>query len=603
MRGKATGPKLDSCSLLDLCQPPSGYIFVRGAWATHDLDLLAVSELIAPALVGSVATERRQRRLQGRSFPEDRSRSLLIFPCVERQALRGIVPWCHVYPVGGRRQHAKFALLQFENERGGKTITRAIVTSANLTSSGIRRNREILAWEDVGSLRIRGSIAPALLREFRLFGHGECEAAFDAMSQALKCAELTTLRSSVGAPRPLLTNLGIQGRAKRIVVVSPPFASDADDEPVQLLAKYIGPRTAIEIYTGAHLLQGATPTKRSLPEFSSAIISAFSQRTGDVQVYAVPELIPDQDEPDERPPMHRTLHAKLLALVSETGDVQILCGSANFTRSALSGKNRELMFLTEDTEANLDALLESLHAVPCELSAVRPTQVVADHSQTAEPIRLTATFTIDPNASPQHTSQRGTLTLSGDELPVAIQYRGVNLKPSWEQKLLLHESDTGLKVKMKDGRSEQIPIVVCAESEEFWSRIPHEDEDIRPDTSWQHLLLDLRRKYQASAKPAALVVQPGASAASPHADGFYIPLEQRLVTLARHRHRLRSFAESGELEQQLNSYFEGQEAPKQVACALLAASANTRMDKKDALLVALRDAVHCFPNKKDSSHA
>ena len=52
-------------SLLELCQPPKDYTFVRGAWATHDLDLVTVSDYLAPALTGSFATERRQRRLVG----------------------------------------------------------------------------------------------------------------------------------------------------------------------------------------------------------------------------------------------------------------------------------------------------------------------------------------------------------------------------------------------------------------------------------------------------------------------------------------------------------------------------------------------------------
>ena len=45
--------KIEAKSILELCRPPDGYTFVRGAWATHDLDLLTVSEYIAPALVGS----------------------------------------------------------------------------------------------------------------------------------------------------------------------------------------------------------------------------------------------------------------------------------------------------------------------------------------------------------------------------------------------------------------------------------------------------------------------------------------------------------------------------------------------------------------------
>ena len=78
------------------------------------------------------------------------------------------------------------------------------------------------------------------------------------------------------------------------------------------------------------------------------------------------------------------------------------------------------------------------------------------------------------------------------------------------------------------------------------------------------------------------------------ADGFYIPLEQRLVTLARHRHRLRVFAGSIELAQQLNRYFEGQDEALQVARALIGASCDLAMDKKDRLLVALREAMPLF---------
>ena len=192
-------------SLLSLCEAPEGFTFVRGAWATHDLDLLAVSDHIAPALAGSVATQQRQRRLEGRTTPEGHSRRLLIFPCSEQRSFRGFVPWCHVYPIGGRRQHAKFALLQFESPSGGRTITRAIVTSANLTNSGIRRNREILAWEEVGHLKKKASVGlgQGILREFRALAQhsgfqSKCKSLLDEMAEYIQTDEFLLLRSSVG---------------------------------------------------------------------------------------------------------------------------------------------------------------------------------------------------------------------------------------------------------------------------------------------------------------------------------------------------------------------------------------------------------------------
>lgn len=597
--------KVEARSILDLCRPPDGYTFVRGAWATHDLDLLTVSEYVAPALVGSVATERRQRKLEGRTTPVGKRRSLLIFPSTEQQTLRGFVPWCHIFPIGGRRQHAKFALLQFESERGGKTRTRVIVMSANLTGSGVRRNRELLAWGEFGHLQTKGSIAPALLREFRTLGRDsgfwkECKPLFDEMDKVMQCAEWPVLRSSIDAPRSLLRDIKIRGKAKRIIVLSPPFASDADDGPAGLLSKYISPRTVIEIYTGAHILPGQAPTKRSTPEFSTAILNVFRQQAGTVQVLAVPELIPDADEPDERPPLRRRLHAKLLALVTEEGEVHLLVGSANFTRSALEGKNRELMISATWSEADLESMLAGLYAVTCDLTEVRPTQIVEERSLTPEPVVLRATFTVDATESPARSAMRGSLKLVGDELPVQIRYRGEVLKADWEQCIWLNESDTGLDVTMADGRTERIPIHVVADTAGFWSRITHEDADVRPDMSWQLLLLDLRKDRRGAAPPGEKSVR---TMATPQADGFYIALEQRLVTLARYRHRLRVFAESQEMEKQLRSYFEGQEEARQVACALLSASTELPLDSQDPLLMALRDAMPLFPAKEEPAHA
>ncbi len=605
MSQRAQPVKIEAKSILELCRPPDGYTFVRGAWATHDLDLLTVAEYIAPALVGSVATERRQRRLEGRTFPEGKGRSLLLFPSIEQQNLRGIVPWCHVFPIGGRRQHAKFALLQFESEQGGKTRTRVLVMSANLTNGGIKRNREIIAWEEIGSLQSKASIAPAVLREFRSLGRDsgrlrDCKPIFDEMARAMRCAELSSLQSSIGEQRFLLRDLPIHKPVKRVVVVSPPFASNADNGPASLLAKYIGSKTTVEIYTGAHVLQGESPKLGNRPAFSRATLTALQQKAAKVQLYAVPELIPDEDAPASAAPMRRMLHAKLLAFVTDEVEVHLLVGSANFTRSALEGKNRELMLSLVRTEEELNTMLEELQAEPCPLSSVRPAQTVEEHSHTVEPLALRAEFTVDSTASPHHGSLRGHLKLIGDELPVQIIYRGAALKLQWEQPLRLHESDTSLDVTMASSRSERIHIHVKCDEDQFWSRIPHEDADVRPDTGWQHLLLDLRKDHRNSPNKKT---PPTPTTTGVQADGFYITLEQRLVTLARYRHRLRQFSEPNELENQLRSYFEKEEEARQVACALLAASSDVTMDNRDTLLLALREAVPLFPANEELSHA
>lgn len=592
-------------SLLELCQPPKEYTFVRGAWATHDLDMVTVSDYLAPALTGSVATERRQRRLEGRTTPEGKNRRLLIFPCSEQQAFRSFVPWCHVYPIGGRRQHAKFALLQFESLSGRKTHTRAIIMSANLTGSGVRRNRELIAWEEVGQRKQKESIAPALLREFRALARhsgleNECKRVLAAMANSIQAEECSLLRSSVDKQRPLLYDLSIRKKAKRIVIVSPPFGSDGDDSPVDFLAKYIGPKTKVEVYTGANFLRGSFPGKTSSPEFSSAVLTAFRERTGSVNVFAVPELIPDPEEPDERPPMRRKLHAKLIALVDEDGSLHLLFGSANFTRSALSGQNRELMLYVGGDEGVLENILTDLHAVKCLPSGVRPSQVVEARSETPEPVAVSAVFIVDSSESIQHTRLRGRLSLIGDELPIHIRYRGVELRPAPDQEIWLNESDTSLEVTMADGRTAVLCIRVEAENDQIWSRIGHEDADVLQDPSWQHLLLDLR-KGAGQATPTGVGsprLVPGQ-----RADGFYVPLEQRLVTLARHRHRLRIFAESHELEQQLSRYFDGQHEALQVARALIGASCDLPIDKKDRLLVALREVMPVFASPVRDSDA
>lgn len=377
-------------------------------------------------------------------------------------------------------------------------------------------------------------------------------------------------------------------------MISPPFACDADDGPAELLAKYIGPRTKVEIYTGANFLQGRAPTASNGPEFSTSIVNALRRRAGAVEVHAVPELIPDADDPDEKPPMRRKLHAKLIALVGEQGEVHLLFGSANFTRSALEGRNRELMLYGECTTADLDAILAGLHAVSRPHSQVRPTQVVEERSQTEEPVQVRAVFWVDAAESPMRSSMRGRLVLTWEEQPKQIEYRGQRLQPIGEQGLWLSEADTSLKVTMADGRQADIPIDARAPDDDasFWSRIKHEDDDLPPDTSWQHLLLDLRRGRRRAAPTGNSSVLPSLG---PQADGFYLPLEQRLVTLARYRHRLRVFAETGDLEQQLHNYFDGQEEARQVACALIGGQLGLPIDRGDSLLLSLRDAMPLFP--------
>ena len=148
------------------------------------------------------------------------------------------------------------------------------------------------------------------------------------------------------------------------------------------MSKYIGPKTVVEIYTGANFLQGGVPGKDNGPEFSTKVLTEFSARAKTVQIHAVPELVPDLDAPNERPPIRRKLHAKLIALVDDEGDLHFLLGSANFTRSALEGKNRELMLYLGGKEQDLNALLADLHAAPYSRAAVRPSQVVEARTET-----------------------------------------------------------------------------------------------------------------------------------------------------------------------------------------------------------------------------
>lgn len=584
-------------SLLDLCRPPDGFRFVRGAWATHDLAMEEVADWVAPALTGVVSGDRRHRRhaawAEGAASCE-----LAIFANADpHRQYKTFVPWCTVDKVGNRRQHAKFVLLQFQSEAGGRTRTRAIVTSANLTSGGLRRNWEILATEEIGHRASGDSLAVSLLAEFRVLAR-DCAPSkgtkrlLDQIGEALSGDSYGGLHSSVKKAEPLLKGFTVPGRARRLIVVSPPFASDHDEEAVDLVSSFIDAKTSVEIYTGANVLANRKLTKVVEPQFSNRIIDGFRRRCARVRVFAIPELVEGDEDSEQSIPRRRCLHAKLLAFVDAEGTANILVGSANFTRSGLGGKNRELMVEVTRTEKQLDEILKELSPIECK-GKVQPPREVEPQTDNEPPLDVSAVFVVDEDESPVRGQIWGTLTLTWTTKPTQIFYGNERLKVTESQPLCLKAGDATLRIVVGK-REETAPVQVTARNPEFWQRIGPDDPEKRPDQSWRHLLLDMRRAAAPQHLPTGTELaprQPGQKE-----DGFYLPLEQRLVVLARHRQKLRDYLDADTVEQRIQRYFQGQPASaSQVGRAVMSPYLRLKLGPgTDPLLLALGDAIRSF---------
>lgn len=228
-------------------------------------------------------------------------------------------------------------------------------------------------------------------------------------------------------------------------------------------------------------------------------------------------------------------------------------GSANFTTRGLKGQNRELMLASYMTERELDDLLAQLPAARAEGFVGVPPGVAPEEDPWRAP---TLIFRPDPGQRCSQTVVRGTLFFDGDRVDpgVVVSYGGGSTTIVIEP----NQPSSRLEVRMarlwadftRNGRPGMLDIRIEAD-ESFW-RFDDAADPLyeKPDPEWVSLLALLTRREPSPHNPPAENSRPPAPLAED--DAFRIPLEQRLVLIARHRERAKGVVDVDRLEAILN---------------------------------------------------
>jgi hypothetical protein len=522
--------------LLSLAEPPDRYSFYAGVWLTHDLTWKALCDLLAPTLAGVTTTGERRiqdtRAAVGPSVP-----GLFVLhaggPMFAPEG--SVLPWVGERAVTGRRQHAKAAVLQFR--LGNKTRTRAIVTSANLTESGLRTNWELAVWDEQGE----GSspfLGVDLLRQFRrlakdLPSDDRLDAVLKALAYPLKGRPPTgEIFSSLTDAIPLFGTPNKKDQpVRRIVVVSPAFAGNTDKQAAATMARWCDKHTVVDIYTGYNGTAAAAAAASPGLVLSAGLRHGLEKAAGDVHVHAVPRV--DDDGTNAR-----TLHAKAYAFVTSDGRVELFVGSANCTGPGLIGGNREMLVRLWIGKGALDDLLASLNAVEF-TGTITPPSAKVPSSVVPEQFAVEVGFVIAPGTLADDALWNGTMTISGLSPGVTVSYRGKPLVLPGPLEIALDPHVAFVEVRLGQRRW---PIMIRVESPlsdpGFWERLTAEATLDRPDRELEQFLGDVR----LAATP---VEQKGGGGKAPEGDDrFAIPAEQRLVRLARHRRGLARLPEA-----------------------------------------------------------
>lgn len=544
-------PFSEDTSLTELVTSPAGYRFHAGVWLTHDLDWAAMCDLIAPALTGVTTTG--PRRIQETRAGVDLVAPGLIILHAGRETFTAgpVLPWASEVAVGGRRQHAKLAILQYRADKGQHLRTKALVTSANLTYPGLTSNLEVVTWDEIG----QGSspfLGKDLLAEVIELAKTITAppTRFTKVIKALKVGLASTkktqlVQSSLNDQRPMIPKRHhADGPARRIVIVSPAFAGNSDTRAAKALSSWCEPGTEVQIHTQFRgtALQ-ATKGKTGLV-LSAGLVKTLEKTGAKVTKYAIPTRA-DNDSPDRR------LHAKAIAIIKGDGSAWVLTGSANCTGPGLNGENREVMVCRPTDAATAKAMIESIGSVPYNGDPTAPEPKQPKPTTPPAPV-VTATFEIDTAARADERTWPGTLTVEVDGDHSSIRYGSIRLKPGVSTPVLLDAERGSVQVRV-DGKLHQVQIQVQTPEgqPEFWKRITPEQGVDRPDQGLLRLLADVRQATTIKSAPGSKSPKgPGLAD-----DGYRIPLSQRLVLLARYRTALRELT-SGEMEALLDNYID-----------------------------------------------
>jgi hypothetical protein len=571
-------------AFLDLLRPPEHRWFARGLWVTHDLNTASLVELVLPALAGLDVSEHEVRRAAWHGLKT--YNSLTVACAADRASYRAPVPAdvVEILPVAGRRLHAKYLILQYDAPDGlglARTLTRVIVTSANLTRAGLTTNREIWACHEVTTKHGgRPSVAIDLLD------------ATQALARELPTDQRLSLLARIGdirrhLPRGLVRAKAIrhsltgktQGRLlsdvprpTRLCIVTPPFAMGSARQALAALSPLLHRKLKLDIYVGTMLSTAMLRAGAGVP-FLPSLAEALARRC-EFRLYAVPGLV--SKEGDE---VRRMLHAKLLLAFFEGGPPRMWVGSANLTGRGLGGRNRELL-LEVDPGGGKKAreFLDALPAIRLDLDrlVMPPVEDELSVEVPADP-RLRCVFHPDPGTHAGQTFVAGTLLLEGDRDRVRrLRMRSEELRVVPEQRVRLAMDAPWVRALLV-GSSKEVELLVSIEAEDdsFWAptRVDAGDDGGLP-RGLRLLLSDLGR---------ARTKGPGG--AEPQGGGdpgrFDLPYDRRLPNIVRMLPGLTTF-DDADLECRFAEYLDDP-VEREIAMDLLAALRGSTTAKDPAV--------------------
>lgn len=270
-----------------------------------------------------------------------------------------------------------------------RKAVRLVIGSFNLTYTGLFRNREVLqewTWESAGSADTH------ILVEWIDFLRQHYLTAAQASSQSALAAALATLDAKTAAwriplPRPnLLSHLLASGYGERSgldLLVDRWNAWFPDQAPTSLFAVSPFFDESPSPHCLAEQISRRFPTLSYLEIVTDAANQANLSRAHFGKHFAANQsalrLIPETISADERARIERqsgnaakdlvldrSLHAKVLLLAKADGAGMAYLGSANFSRKAWLGDNRELGFIEriDNAPALREGVLRALSVAP-----------------------------------------------------------------------------------------------------------------------------------------------------------------------------------------------------------------------------------------------
>jgi len=540
-------------SILDLVEPPSGYAFEFGVWLTHDIAPQAITRHLLPALAGmGTAPDHGAVLAAPGELPMD---ALTIVAAGDRISTSAAFPTDVVSVIphadGKRRLHAKVAVLHYSRTdpdagpAAGALLT--IVTSANLTRSGLTRNREVYAVEWLPSTSKRTCLAIPVLKALRAFKNtmpkspqrkalgSRIEALWKEVPKAAT-ARLDTMAHSLTAKpttplyRQLLEAHVDPADIEKVTLIGPAFADDHADV-AKHLAWMLREGTAVDLVVDTHLTVAEIEQHGGRVQVPSGLLAGLEARVGPdlVTVYG--------SSSDDDCGVTRRLHGK--AITVHTSDrAYSVVGSANITARGLTGLTREMVALI-DHEGPHDPIA-ALNCVAVDQAHIDPTtrRDTLPDGVAASTVPLAATFYPDPGQNAASTLLHGTIVVEGHTTGTITLPDGSTVKLVAGQACITIDPGLLSLTWTGTGAGEGRPLMIgiLPADGEFWTEVPL---DIRPapiDPLLAILKQDIARAL--GSKPSK-----GSTGQAVVDDGFHLPLDNRLNVLARYRRTLRSLPE------------------------------------------------------------